>query len=474
MQRPVHFIGVGGIGMSALAGILADRGYQVSGSDPKQTALSQALRHRGARIFRDQNAATVAAIRSGVSESPLVVVSSAIPAHNPELAAARAAGLEIRHRAELLSWMIGNQRSIAVAGSHGKTTTTSLIASLLAAVGMDPTAIVGGVVPAFGSNARSGASDLLVAEADESDGSLVQFKPALGLVTNLELDHTDFYPNLEALVATMGRFTANCQQVLANHDCPVLRQHFQADHWWGLQEEAGAQELSFRAVPLSLNGDGSRADYLENGQHLGELLLPMAGRHNLSNALAALAACRLMGAPFPALQQALGQLVPPGRRFDLRGEIAGRLVVDDYAHHPSEVAATLAMARLMVESGRSTLPWVPKRVVAVFQPHRYSRTAEFMERFASALTQADVVLLAPLYSAGEAPIPGVSSEALAQQLADLGCRALACPSLKSLASASLELSAPGDLLLVMGAGDVNRLWDHLEACHSEPGLPAAA
>lgn len=446
--------------MSALAGILAERQFNVSGSDPRQSKLSAELRQRGARIFHTQSASTIDAIRAGVSADPLVVISSAIPETNPELQAARAAGLDIWHRAELLSWLINGQRSIAVAGSHGKTTTSSLTATLLHAVGLDPTAVIGGVVPSFGSNARNGSGELLVAEADESDGSLVRFRPQLGLITNLELDHTDHYPDLDALIATMRRFGGNCATLLANHDCPVLQEHFQPDHWWSIEPGSKAH---FRAEPLSLSGDGCRADYIEEGQRLGELSLPMAGRHNLSNAVAAVAACRLMGAAFEPLQQALSQLEPPGRRFDLRGEINGRLVVDDYAHHPSEVDATLAMAQLMVSSGRSTLPWVPKRVVAVFQPHRYSRTAEFMDRFAHALNQADEVLLAPLYSAGESPQPGVNSEVMATRIQAIGGVAQAYNQLDELPSALMQRSQPGDLVLVMGAGDVNRLWDLLQA-----------
>ena len=458
--------------MSAIAGILAERSYNVTGSDPKQSAQSQRLRQQGARVFQQQNAATINAICSGVDRDPLVVVvSSAVPEENPELQAARQVGLRVVHRSELLAWLINDQRSIAVAGSHGKTTTSSLIASLLHDAGMDPTAIIGGVVPAFGSNARNGSSDLLVAEADESDGSLVRFHPHLGLITNLELDHTDHYPNLEALIGTMRRFSSNCSSVLANRDCPVLSAELQADHWWSLEENSQAH---FRAVPLNLDGAGCRADYLEDGRRLGELVLPMAGRHNLSNALAAVAACRLAGAHFADLEQALGQLVPPGRRFDLRGEWQGRLVVDDYAHHPSEVDATLTMAQLMVSSGRSTLPWVPKRVVAVFQPHRFSRTAQFMERFAQALSSADEVLVAPLYSAGEAPIEGVSSAALAEQVQINGQSARAFADMDSLVEAVQEVSNVGDLVLVMGAGDVNQLWDRMQADADRKGLATAA
>ena len=270
-----------------------------------------------------------------------------------------------------------------MAGSHGKTTTSTLIATLLTAVDRDPTAVIGGVVPAFGSNARSGRGDLLVAEADESDGSLVKFHPSLGLITNLELDHTDHYPDLDSLVATMRRFAGNCRSVLANRDCPVVRETMRAQHWWSIEPDDGeggdGPTAQFRAIPVAMDGAGTTADYIEEGVPMGRFQLPMAGRHNLSNALGAIAACRLIGVPFSELLEALAGLEAPGRRFDCRGEWEGRLVVDDYAHHPSEVAATLAMARLMIGSGRSPLPIQPQRLLAVFQPHRYSRTAQFLE-----------------------------------------------------------------------------------------------
>jgi UDP-N-acetylmuramate--alanine ligase len=464
-RQPLHFIGVGGIGMSALAGILAQRGFNVSGSDPRDQAVLQQLRRLGVRVFREQSAGTIAAIRSGTSTSPRVVISSAVPESNPELVAARRAGLSIWHRSDVLAALINAQPSIAVAGSHGKTTTSSLIATLLASTHHDPTAVIGGIVPAFGSNGRQGAGRLLVAEADESDGSLVKFRPQLGVLTNLELDHTDHYPTLEALVNTVQRFSGRCRQLLANRDCPVLRQHFKARHWWSTQHSDG---VSFAALARCSRGDGTEAEFFENGRSLGRLTVPLPGDHNLSNVTAAVAACRLEGVSFAELRLAVAQLQPPGRRFDYRGSWQGRLVVDDYAHHPSEVQATLAMARLMVTTGSSPLPAVPQRLLAIFQPHRYSRTAQFLEGFASALSQADAVLLAPLYSAGEAPIAGVSSEALAAAIR--ACR----PELPvAVASNHDQLthlvarhSHHGDLVLAMGAGDINGLWERLQRLES--------
>ena len=220
--------------MSALAGILAEQGHRVSGSDPREGAALDRLRQLGVRVFGEQNAATVAAIRSSDSLQPLVVISSAVPETNPELAEARRLGLQICHRSDVLAALINSQASIAVAGSHGKTTTSTLIATLLADCNLDPTAVIGGVVPAFGSNSRCGKGRLLVAEADESDGSLVKFRPQLGVLTNVELDHTDHYADLEALITTLKRFATGSSQLLANRDCPILSKRFNASQWWSI------------------------------------------------------------------------------------------------------------------------------------------------------------------------------------------------------------------------------------------------
>ncbi|MEB3266509.1 MAG: UDP-N-acetylmuramate--L-alanine ligase [Cyanobacteriota bacterium] len=460
--QPLHFIGVGGIGMSALAGILAQRGQAVSGSDRRDNAVVAQLRQCGVQVVLEQTAASLDGLLAASRLRPRVVLSSAVPASNPELARVRELGLEVCHRSDVLADLINSQRSIAVAGTHGKTTTSTLITSLLLATGADPTAVIGGIVPALGSNYRHGQGSLLVAEADESDGTLVKFSPALGVITNLELDHTDHYPNLEALVATMATFAQRCTRLLANGDDPILRHHFQADAWWSIVAPDGAD---FALVPLEQRGDGSRAVFHEGDQAVGEIHLPLPGRHNLSNAAAALAACRLEGVPFAALAAAIGDLRTPGRRFDCRGIWQERVVVDDYAHHPSEVATTMAMARLMVDSGRSTLPQPPQRLLAVFQPHRFSRTAQFIDGFAAALASADGLVLAPLYSAGEDPIAGISSAELGQRVQALnpGLEVHVAGTMDELADLVAQVSQAGDLVLAMGAGDVNSLWDRLAA-----------
>jgi UDP-N-acetylmuramate--alanine ligase len=451
--------------MSALAGILAERGFAVSGSDPRQSAILQALRRRGVRVFREQSASTISAIRSGTSHRPAVVISTAVAETNAELTEARRCGLAIWHRSDVLAALINSQPSIAVAGSHGKTTTSTLIATLLESTDHDPTAVIGGIVPAFGSNGRQGSGRLLVAEADESDGSLVKFQPDLGVITNLELDHTDHYPDLTSLITTLQRFAGSCRRRLANHDCPVLREHFQADAWWSIEKTEG---ITYAALPVQERGDGTIADLHIEGRWVARLDIPLPGRHNLSNVTAALGACLMEGVSLAELEQAVARLRPPGRRFDFRGLWRQRLIVDDYAHHPSEVTATLAMARLMVSTGQSPLPTAPQRLVAIFQPHRYSRTAEFLEGFAHALSAADQVLLAPLYAAGEAPIAGISSEHLAAEIRRQapGLTVEACASLDELADRLDGVTRAGDLVLAMGAGDVNSLWDRLP---NDPG-----
>lgn len=468
-QQPIHFIGIGGIGMSALALILAKRGQRVSGSEPKQSSTVHELAELGVRVFPQQIAETIKAVTSEDGPQPHVVISTAIPDHNPELMAARALGLTILHRSDVLAALIAEQTSIAVAGSHGKTTTSTVITTLLAAAGEDPTAVIGGVVPCYGSNGHAGEGRLLVAEADESDGSLVKFAAHLGVITNLELDHTDHYADLNDLIATMQRFGAGCERLLANHDDPILREHFQATHWWSVSNPEG---VDYAALPVALEGDRTEADFYEGGARIGRITLPMPGLHNLSNATAALAACRMEGLPFEQLQLGLSQLRPPGRRFDFRGSWQGRLVVDDYAHHPSEVRATLEMAQLMVSSGRSPLPRAPQRLLVVFQPHRYSRTQEFLDAFAQALSSADTVVLAPIYSAGESAIEGINSHTLGEKLQQLipERSVLVADTMDQLTALVQEHSRPEDLVLAMGAGDVNSLWNRL--CPDESSADA--
>ena len=447
--------------MSALARILVDRGHTVSGSDPRNNATTQQLKSLGVTVYDRQDASSIDALLASVSQkAPVIVISTAIPESNPELHRAREQGLVIWHRSDLLAALIEQQPSIAVAGSHGKTTTSTLITSLLMAAGEDPTAVIGGIVPCIGSNGHAGQGKLLVAEADESDGSLVKFTPTLGVITNLELDHTDHYNGLDDLIATLQQFAAGCNRLLANHDCPVLQEHFEPTAWWSNQQSDG---VAYAALPLILEGDRCIARFYEAGQPIGDFTLPLAGRHNLSNATAALAACRMEGLPFEQLVEGLSTLEAPGRRFDHRGTWEGRHIVDDYAHHPSEVKATLDMAQLMVKSGKSPLPSPPRRLLAVFQPHRYSRTQQFFTAFAQALQNCDALVLAPVYAAGEQPLQGICSNTLAEQVRSINpdLEVVVADDLNQLTELVKQHSRQDDLVLAMGAGDINGLWGRL-------------
>lgn len=455
-QRPVHFVGIGGAGMSALAEILMARGFHVTGSDIFNSKSVNALRCAGAKITLQQGSRVVEALRKGAHLPPLVVISSAIKEDNPELVAIRAAGdMKVIHRSDLLADLLASHpRSVVVAGAHGKTTTSTILSTILMEVSLDPTVVIGGVVPWFGSNGRHGCSDVAVAEGDESDGTLVKFRPQIGVITNLELDHTDHYTNINHLLHTMAEFGSNCQTLLTNGDCPLLSQHLPGTRQWSLD---GTSSAHYRFSEIKCFGQASEAVVHAGSECLGPVVLPLTGLHNLANLAAALAAALELGIPFPALQKACEAVRAPGRRFEFRGVVDGRLLVDDYAHHPTEVAATLAMAQLMVGDDQSALPLTPQRVVIAFQPHRYSRTKDFLQKFALTLAAVDEVLLLPIYSAGERSIAGVTHVALARAIAEAGGTVHCFNSLEHLVQEFHSHTRSGDLVLAMGAGSINQL-----------------
>jgi len=445
------------MGMSALAEVLAARGFRVSGSDICNSNRVKALRNGGARIRLQQNAQAVSALREASRNPPLVVTSSAIKDTNPELAALRSAGMEVIHRVDLLASLLeSHRRSVAVAGAHGKTTTSTILSTILMDVGLDPTAVIGGIVPWFGSNGRQGCGDVVVAEADESDGTLVKLSPQIGIITNLELDHTDHYSDLDHLVATMAQFGANCKTLLTNGDCPLLRHHLPGTRQWSLDGESPAH---YRLSEIRCSSQGSWAVVHAGSQSLGPISFPLPGRHNLANLAAAMAAALELGVPFSAVQKACRTLRAPERRFEFHSIVDERLLVSDYAHHPSEVTATLSMAQLMVGNYQSKFPLVPRRVVVAFQPHRYSRTQAFFKEFSTVLATADSVLLLPIYGAGEKPIAGVNHHALAMAIEKAGGLVHSFESIEHLAEELHSNTQPGDLVLAMGAGSINRLPD---------------
>ena len=447
----IHFVGIGGIGMSGIAEVLLNLGYAVSGSDLRANDVTARLATLGARI-------QVGHAADNVALSDVVVVSSAVRSDNPEVAAARAREIPVIPRAEMLGELMRVKDGVAVAGSHGKTTTTTMIATVLAEAGLDPTAIIGGVARAFGSNARLGQGEVLVAEADESDGSFKHLFPQIAVVTNIDREHLDHYGDLAALRAAFVDFANKVPffgLVVLGADDPtsaslapeLLKRHVT----YGLR--AG----DYRGHIVAAGPEGTRLAVSVHGKPRGEVRVRMPGIHYAENALAVLCVADFLGVPFADYAGALEGFQGVDRRFTVRGEVGGVLVVDDYGHHPTEIAATIAAARLY---GR--------RLVVAFQPHRYSRTRDLFADFAPALSGADVVVLTDIYAAGEAPLEGVTARHLHATFGGRAAGEIHYAPRAELASALRSVTRPGDLVLVLGAGDITHAATELLARAATP------
>jgi UDP-N-acetylmuramate--alanine ligase len=448
-RRTVHLVGAGGAGMSGLARLLLAAGHTVTGSDRAESATLADLRALGADVRAGHDGRRL-------GRPDLVVASTAIRATNPELVAARRLGIPVLGRAQLLALLMAGKVGIAVAGTHGKTTTTGMVVAILQAAGLDPSFAVGGDPKQAGVNAAAGGGPHFVAEADESDGSFLELAPTIAVVTNVDADHLDHWGDLEAVRAAfrsfVGRLPPDGTAVLCADDPGAL----------GLAAAAPCQVVTYgldagadvRAGGLVLDAWGSRCTVAAGGEQLGEVAVAMPGRHNVQNALGAIAAARAAGAPPAAARAALAGFTGAARRFHLRAEIDGVTIVDDYAHNPPKVAATLAAARLG--------PW--KRVVAVFQPHLYSRTRLFADAFGRALAAgADLVVVTDVYAAREDPEPGVDGALVADaaRRARPGLPCFYAPDRGALAAQVAALLEPGDLLLTLGAGDITTLADEV-------------
>ncbi|MEM8828074.1 MAG: UDP-N-acetylmuramate--L-alanine ligase [Cyanobacteria bacterium P01_G01_bin.19] len=475
--KPFHFIGIGGIGMSALAQIVAQRQLPVSGSDLRSSHITDRLAALGANIFQSQTAQNLdfftssskieksqpqpvsVGIQPETQESrvvtnstdnlPQVICSTAIAKNNPEYRAAIELGCPIFHRSDLLAALIEQYESIAVSGTHGKTTTSSLIGHMLLESNLDPTIIVGGEVDAWNGNARSGNGRYLVAEADESDGSLVKHRPSIGIITNIELDHPDRYQDIQEVVSIFQTFAAQCNTLIGCIDDPIVREELPLTISYSLDPASGADYI---AKNVTYHDRGSDAEIWERGVCLGQLNLPMLGEHNLSNALAAIAVGRKAGVEFATIARSLSTFGGTKRRFERRGEINNIIFIDDYAHHPSEIEVTLTAAKLRV-AGNNSL----QRVVAIFQPHRYSRTKTFLTEFAQVLQSADVVVITDIYSAGEKNTYDISAEDLVREIALKHQNVSYHGSVDSIPEfLKQEILQPGDLAMFLGAGNLNQ------------------
>jgi UDP-N-acetylmuramate--alanine ligase len=455
--RPFHFIGIGGIGMSGLAYTIVQRGLPVSGSDIKESNITRRLEAQGAHIFLKQDASNLDFFHSQAGEMlPQVICSTAIGSSNPELKAALDKGCEIFHRSDVLAALIAEYHSIGVAGTHGKTTTSSMIGYMLVEAGLDPTIVVGGEVNAWEGNARIGKSEYFVAEADESDGSLVKHHPKIGVITNIELDHPDHYKDLEQVISTFLTFANQCEVVVGSIDCPIVRDRIQPQLSYSLNPYSGADYI---AKDINYHSLGTSAAIYERGELLGLLELQVLGNHNLSNALAVIAVGRHLGLEFSKIAVGLATFSGAKRRFELKGYQNDITFIDDYAHHPSEILVTLAAARLRV--GRD------RRVVAIFQPHRYSRTLEFLPEFAQCFKDADVVVITDIYSAGEPNTGAISGEQVVVEISKYHPNVSYLPTLDLVSEFATQKLQPGDIALFLGAGNLNQVIPQVVSFYAE-------
>ncbi|MEL6130967.1 MAG: UDP-N-acetylmuramate--L-alanine ligase [Cyanobacteria bacterium J06628_4] len=454
--RQFHFIGVGGIGMSALAYVLAKRQLPVSGSDQRLTHITRRLQKNGVRIFWSQEADNIAQMTRTSSTNdvvlPQVVCSTAIGPSNPEYKAALDAGCPMFHRSDILAALMNDTQGIAVAGTHGKTTTSSMVGYLLLKAGIDPSIVIGGEVSAWEGNAYVGTSDYMVAEADESDGSLVKLSAAIGIITNIELDHPDHYSTLDEVVGIFKHFATQCDVVVGSADCDTVRQRIQPAITYSLRQNSNADYI---ATDICETAQRTTAEIWERGKRLGTLHLAILGRHNLSNALAAIAVARRLGVEFDAIATIMATFAGAKRRFDQRGFHNNILFIDDYAHHPSEIKVTLSAAKV---KSTEILPTVSqRRVVAVFQPHRYSRITTLLQEFATAFGDADQVIVTDIYSAGETNASGITGEDVTSTIGEHHTQVAYGATLDDVKSKLASLLQPGDLVIFLTAGNLNQV-----------------
>jgi UDP-N-acetylmuramate--alanine ligase len=443
---PVHFVGIGGIGMSGIAEIMLRIGYAVQGSDAKASANTERLEKLGAKVFIGHDAAHV----EGASA---IVYSTAVKADNPEIAAGRERRLPLVRRAEMLAELMRLQFSVAVGGTHGKTTTTSMVACLLDAGGLDPTVVNGGIINAYGTNAKVGAGDWIVVEADESDGTFLKLRSTVAIVTNIDAEHLDHYGDFDAVKKAFRDFVENipfygfAALCIDHAEVQALASRVENRRLvtYGFNPQA-----EVRGHSLSMGPEGARfsvviqpveGDFIS----LDDLRLPMAGEHNVLNALAAIAVARELGVPLSDIRKGLAAFGGVRRRFTTTGVANGVRIVDDYGHHPVEIASVLKAARAVTEG----------RVIAVVQPHRFTRLRDLFDEFCHAFNDADVVIVADVYAAGEAPIEGVDRDALVTGLRRYGHRrVLALASPAELPAIVREEARPGDVVVLLGAGDI--------------------
>ena len=445
--KHIHFVGIGGIGMSGIAELLLNLGYEVSGSDVKDSTVTKRLSDLGGKVFLDHK-------REHIDDADVVVYSSAVAGDNPEILEAKERYIPVIPRAEMLAELMRLKYGVAIAGAHGKTTTTSMIASILTCGELDPTTVIGGRLDIWGgSNAKLGQGDILVAESDESDGSFMALSPTIAVVTNIDLEHVDHYGDMDSIRRTFIDFInkipfyGTAILCLDNEEIQNIIPDLKKPYFtYGMSSQA-----DIRAKDINRHGFEIDFELIYRKRSLGRVIVGMPGKHNLLNALAAISVGLELDIGIENIKKGLKDLGGLARRFQIKGEKDDILIIDDYGHHPTEITATLETAKEC---------WTERRLVVVFQPHRYSRTKALFDRFVITFNQADVLIIAPIYPAGEKPIPGVDAEWLFRGIKEHGHReTIRCEDQAEILKVLSELVKAGDVVLTLGAGDIYRVGD---------------
>ena len=444
--------------MSALAMGLRKKGCSVSGSDLVKNNETNKLEHLGAVIFNSQSQQNIEYITSKFNNKLInFVVSSAIKPENEELSYCRKKNLTIKHRSEILSMLMQSYTALAVAGSHGKTSTSTFLSTLLELCTHNSSSITGGIIPIYNSNCHLENTKFLVAEVDESDGTIDKYKSDIGIINNIDFDHCDHFSNIGEVISSFKDFATNSKKLLLNFDCETTRNNFYSDNQWS---NTTANNVAYALIPTEINENHTIGEYYENGNFISSLNIPIPGLHNLSNITAAIAASRMIGVDFIEIKQNIKYLKLPKKRFEFRGQIDKRNLYDDYAHHPNEIKETIKLGRLFIKNKRNNESH-KSRLIAVFQPHRYSRVKQFAKEFAEELSKADVIYVTSIYGAGEVNEDKINSKIITDLIYKQNKNVIFINNYHEITKNFYELTKKGDLILNMGAGDCHHFWSIL-------------
>ncbi len=451
-----HLIGIGGIGMSAIAKALIKKGYSVSGSDLVKNQETQKLKELGAIIFDSQIKNNIDVVLSKFQNQKVnFVVSSAIKNANEELLYCKKRNFLIKHRSEILAMIMKSYISLSIAGSHGKTSTSTFLSTLLELCTHNSSSITGGIIPIYESNAHIENTKFLVTEIDESDGTIHNYISNIGIINNIDFDHCDHFKNINEVLYSFKKFASNSEKLLINYDCKIIRKNFSSSNQWSNEK---SNNIAYSIIPDDVNKHNTIGKYYENGKFIDMINIPIPGLHNLSNITAAIAASRMVGISFEKIKKNIKSLTLPKKRFEFRGKLNQRIIYDDYAHHPNEIKATINLARLFIRDKNNKKE---SRLVAIFQPHRFSRVKQFINEFAEELSKADVIYLTSIFGAGETNIDNINSEQIANLIYKSNKNVKYLKNNYEIKEKFFELTQKDDFIINMGAGDCHNLWSIL-------------